>query len=327
MIIKFDGSADQRTLRESINNAIRQRLDSDSDAIYLDADLMLCIGTGAYAAEHPTRAVNCGVAEANMIGVACGLAAVGFHPVVHSFGTFASRRCYDQVFLSAGYAGNDITVLGSDPGICAALNGGTHMPFEDMALYRAIPGSTVIDITDTAMCDDVLRQCFDRKGVNYVRSGRKNPVRVYAPGQAFEIGKAVTLRQGEDITLIACGIMVAEALGAADLLQKEQISAAVVDMFTVKPVDRDAVIRWAETTGAIVTAENHNRVGGLHDAVTDALSDSCPVPVGCVAVEESFGEVGPQDYLRTRFQLTAENIADKARNTLKLKEKMASRGI
>ncbi len=153
MNIVYDGSMDNVAFKDVLGRVIPELLEKDPDAIYLDADLMSCIGTLNYAAEHPNRAINCGIAEANMIGMACGLSAAGFKPIAHTFGPFASRRVFDQVFLSAGYAGNSITVLGTDPGVTAAFNGGTHMPFEDMALYRAIPGAIVLDITDAAMLD------------------------------------------------------------------------------------------------------------------------------------------------------------------------------
>jgi transketolase len=315
-MIVYDGSMDPRAFKDVLGATITDILESDPDAIYLDADLMSCIGTSKYACARPDRAIQCGIAEANMIGVAAGLAAAGFKPIAHSFGTFASRRCFDQAFLSAGYAKNDITILGTDPGVCATFNGGTHMPFEDMALYRALPGATVIDITDTVMLETVLRQCPSRPGVKYVRVGRKNNYKVYGEGTKLPIGKAVKLREGGDLTIVACGIMVGEALRAADMLAGEGIRCEVLDMFTVKPLDVDALIASARKTGAVVACENHNKVGGLYAAVSEALSANLPTPVEYVAVEDEFGEVGPQDYLQVRFGLTAERVVEKARRAL-----------
>jgi len=315
-MIEFSGEMDPRAFKDVLGATITDILEKDPDAIYLDADLMSCIGTSKYACLHPSRAIQCGIAEANMIGVASGLAAAGFKPIAHSFGTFASRRCFDQAFLSAGYAKNDITILGSDPGVCASFNGGTHMPFEDMALYRALPGATVIDITDTVMLETVLRQCQGRPGVKYIRVGRKNNYKVYGEGTDLPIGKAVTLREGGDLTLVACGIMVGEALRAAGTLKSQGIHCEVLDMFTVKPLDVDALIASVKKTGAVVTCENHNRVGGLYAAVSEALAANFPAPVEYVAVEDEFGEVGPQDYLQKRFGLTAEHIVEKAHAAL-----------
>ena len=320
MKIVYDGSMDPRLCKSVLGETIPDLAAEDPDFIYLDADLMNCIGTAKWAAANPDRAINCGIAEANMIGVACGLAAAGFKPMVHTFGPFASRRCYDQLFLSAGYAKNDITVIGTDPGVTAAMNGGTHMPFEDMALYRAIPGATVIDVTDPTMLISVLRQCKDRPGVKYIRVGRKSYAKVYAEGSELPIGKAVTLREGTDLVIFACGILIHEAMQAAKILAEEGISAAVVDCFTVKPLDEEAVLAWAEKTGAVVTAENHNRIGGLTSAVSELLARRCPTPLEAVAGEDCFGEVGTQGYLQQRFGLTAEHVTRAARDAVKRKQ-------
>lgn len=193
------------------------------------------------------------------------------------------------------------------------------MPFEDMALYRAIPGATVMDVTDAATLEDVLKQSVNRSGVKYIRVGRKNNARMYAEGSRFEIGRAIELRAGTDVTLIACGVMVHEAMQAANALAQMEIDAGVVDMFTVKPLDEETVERCARETGTIVTCENHNRIGGLTDAVAQTLALRCPVPLEHVAVEDEFGEVGPQDYLQKRFGLTADHIIHKARKVLSRK--------
>ena len=319
MKIVYNGELDPRLCKAVLGETIPALAAEDPDVIYLDADLMNCIGTAKWADANPDRGINCGIAEANMVGVACGLASAGFKPIVHTFGPFASRRCYDQAFLSGGYAKNDITIIGTDPGVTATLNGGTHMPFEDVALYRALPGSTVIDVTDPTMLISVLRQCVNRPGVKYIRVGRKQYARVYADGSELPIGKAVTLREGSDAVIFAAGIMVHEAMKAAQALEAEGIQAAVVDLFSIKPLDEEAVEAWARKTGAVVVAENHNRNGGLYDAVNQVLAERCPVPACCVAVEDEFGEVGPQNYLQERFGLTAEHIASQVRAVLKRK--------
>ena len=320
MEIVYNGEMDKRACKEVLGRVIPQLVKEDPEIVYLDADLMSCIGTLKGTRDVADRAINCGIAEANMIGVACGLASAGFKPIVHTFGPFASRRCFDQVFLSAGYAKNDITIIGTDPGVMAAMNGGTHMPFEDMALYNTIPGATIIDVTDPTLLESAIRQCVNRKGVKYIRVGRKQYATVYAPGSETPIGKAVTLREGSDAVIFAAGIMVHEAMQAAQALEAEGISAAVVDLFTIKPLDAEAVVSWAQKTGAVVVAENHNRNGGLYDAVTQVLSEECPVPCRCVAVEDEFGEVGPQGYLQKRFGLTAEHIAQQTCAVLERKK-------
>lgn len=319
MKIVYDGTMDERLCKNVLGQEIPRLAEQDPDLVYLDADLMSCIGMLSWAKQHPDRAINCGIAEANMVGVAAGLASAGFHPIVHTFGPFASRRCFDQVFLSAGYAKNDITVIGTDPGVTATMNGGTHMPFEDVALYSTIPGSTIIDVTDPAMLQSVLGQCVKRPGVKYIRVGRKKYARVYADGTELPIGKAVTLKEGRDLVIFAAGIMVHEAMQAAKKLEQEGISAAVVDCFTIKPLDRETVVRWAKETGAVVVAENHNRYGGLCASVAQTLAEEDPVPCEFVAVEDRFGQVGPQDYLQEAYGLTADHVAEQARTVLRRK--------
>lgn len=320
MNIVYNGEMDPRAFKEILGNEIIALSEKDPDVVYLDADLMSCIGTAKWAAENPDRAINCGIAEANMAGVAAGLSASGFKPICHTFGPFASRRCFDQVFLSGGYAGNDFTMIGSDPGICAAFNGGTHMPFEDMALYRAIPTATVLDIADANQLISVLHQVNDIKGVKYIRVGRKNAAKVYADGETTPIGKGITIREGKDAVVFATGILIHEAMMAAAELEKEGISVAVVDMFTVKPLDKECAVKYAKETGAVVTAENHNKIGGLYSAVTEALATEVEVPVEYVAVEDEYGEVGPQDYLRTKFDLTSDHIVKKVKKAIARKK-------
>ena len=317
--IIYDGSADPRTFKDVIGKTIINLLETDPDVIYLDADLMSTIGTYSYHQEHPDRAINCGVSEANMIGTAGGLAAAGFKPICHTFGPFASRRSFDQIFLSAGYAKNDITVIGTDPGVCASFNGGTHMPFEDVALYRAIPTATIFDITDTVMFESILRQAVNMPGVKYIRVGRKVNAKVYGEGAQFTPGKAIRLREGTDLTIVAAGIMVHEALQAAIQLQEKGISAEVLDMFTIKPLDEDALLHSADKTRAVLATENHNKIGGLYAAVCETLSRRLPTPADYVAVNDEYGEVGPQDYLQERFGLTSQRIVEVAERLIKRK--------
>ena len=316
MKIVYNGEKD-KAFKDVLGETIPALAEKDDRVIYLDADLMNCINTGKWSAEHPERGIDCGISEANMIGVAGGLSAVGFKPIVHTFGPFASRRVFDQVFLSGAYAKNSITVIGTDPGVTAAYNGGTHMPFEDVALYRTIPGAYIFEITDTAMLRDLLAQAVDIHGIKYIRVGRKNNMKMYEDGTKFEIGKGNVIHDGgTDATIIASGIMVAMALQAATALEEEGIKVRVIDMFTVKPLDEELVIKSAKETGAIVVAENHNKIGGLYSAVADCLAVNLPTPVEYVAVEDEFGEVGPQDYLEKRFGLTPEKIAEKVKKAV-----------
>ena len=313
MNIVYTGEKDTRLFKDVLGQTIGHLLQEDEKVLYLDADLMNCIGTSKLPGKI-NRAVDCGIAEANMVGIACGASAVGMKPIVHTFGPFASRRCYDQVFLSGAYAGNSITIIGSDPGITAAFNGGTHMPFEDMALYRAIPGAVVVDITDVPMLVAFLEMAKDLPGVKYLRVGRKDSRQVYAEGSRFQVGKGIVVREGQDAVIVACGILVHEALQAAKRLAQEGIDAAVIDPFTVKPLDEELIRAYAKKTGVVVTAENHNKIGGLYSAVKETLDGEAKV--GYVAVEDQFGEVGPQDYLRQQFDLTDAHIVRVVKETM-----------
>lgn len=320
-MIIYDGSMDKEAYKNVFGRVIEQICAEDKDAVYLDSDLMNSFGTLGFRERNRTQAINCGVAEANMIGIAAGLSAGGKKPYAHTFGPFASRRCFDQVFLSVGYGGNSVRLFGSDPGVTAAFNGGTHMPFEDMALMRAVPGSTVIDVTDAAMLESLMWQIKDRCGLTYVRTTRKSYPAVYSADHDFRIGKGEIVRDGTDLTVVACGLMVGEALKAAENLKEKGVNARVVDMFTVKPIDTELVLRCAAETGAIVTAENHNVTGGLGDAVgAELLENGACVPVEKVGVVESFGSVGPQDYLQEYYGLTAAKVAEAAEAVLKRKK-------
>jgi len=312
----YNGGADPKTFKDVFSAKIPEMLENNPDVVYLDADLMSCIGTAKYAKENPDRAINCGIAEGNMAGIAAGLAAAGFKPICHTFGPFASRRCYDQVFMSAGYAYNDITMIGTDPGVTAGYNGGTHMPFEDVAMYRALPGATIIDPADSSQLEAIIEKVVELKGVKYLRMNRKSNDLVYEAGSEFEIGKGVVVREGKDVTIIACGYMVGKALKAAEMLAAKGIDAAVIDMFTIKPLDEALVIEYAKKTGCVVTVENHNKFGGLYSAVSECIVANAPVPVGYVAVEDEFGEVGPVDYLAERFGLTPEHIVEVVEKTV-----------
>jgi transketolase len=284
----------------------------NSKVVVLDADLMNSVGMVKFAKQFPERTINCGIQEANMIGVAAGMSAVGLVPYAHSFGCFATRRVLDQIFVSTAFAKANIRIVGSDPGITAAFNGATHMPFEDMGSLRDIPGVTIIEPADAVMLEDMVRQVEKKYGVFYIRLSRKNAIKIYEDGSSFEIGKAAILRTGTDLTIIASGVCTVEALKAAELLKGKGISAAVLNMFTIKPIDRAAVEEAARKTGAIVTAENHNIYNGLGSAVAEALVETCPVPMERVGVQDHFGEVGSVDFLRDKFGLSAASIAEKA---------------
>ena len=311
-----DIKTEEKQMRAYYSEEIVRMIDAGKPVMALDADLMRAIGLLPYRAAHADRIIDCGIAEANMMGVAAGLSAEGFIPFAHSFAAFASRRAFDQVYMSGAYAKLNVKVVGSDPGVGSALNGGTHQANEDIALMRAIPGMTVIEPSDSTMLVDLVPKIADIYGMFYLRLFRLSAKKIYGPGSTFTIGKAVTVREGTDATIIACGLEVAEAVQAAEMLREAGINVRVLDMFTIKPIDREAVIAAAKETGAIVTAENHNVIGGLGDAVARVVCETYPVPVARIGIQDIFGEVGFTPQLMERFGLTAKDIAEKVKQTI-----------
>ena len=310
---------DEREMRAVYCDALIDAARENPRIFAVDADVQYSMGTKRFYDTFPERGINCGIMEAHAVGMCAGMSATGLIPFFHAFGTFATRRAFDQIFLSCAYQKLNVKIIGGDAGVSATANGGTHMPFEDMALMRAVPGATVIEPADTAILKTAVKHMADSYGVFYMRSIRRKVTRIYGDGAEFVIGRANVLEEGGDVALVACGIMVLEALRAREMLLKKGIKATVLDMHTVKPLDEDTLIKAAQTCGAVVTAENHNAVGGLGSACAEVLSEKYPVPLERVAVFESFGEVGTQDYLQERFHLTARDIAEKAEKCIRRK--------
>ena len=308
-------------MRDACCNTLMEMAEKNKDIVVLDSDLVNSSGLKPFFKFFPDRAIECGIAEANMVGIAAGLSAVGKVPFAHSFGCFASRRVCDQIMISCSYAKLNVRIIGSDPGVTAAKNGGTHMPFEDMGVLRSIPDITLIEPTDPVMMKDIIRQLVDAYGVYYIRMVRKEATSVYKEGSTFEIGKGNLLVDGNDVTIFASGIMVEEAINASTILKTEGISARVVDMFTWKPIDKEMIARCAKETGCFVTAENHNVVGGLGAAIAEETVKSCPVPIEMVGVQDRFGQVGSVPFLKKEYNLTAMDIIEAARKAVARKGK------
>lgn len=310
---------EKQAMRDAYCEAMMSLAEKDKNIIALDADLMGAMGMKPFQAKFPEQTVDCGIQEANMIGVACGLAAAGKIPFAHTFGPFATRRACDQVFMSGVYAKSNVKIIGSDPGITAQLNGGTHMPFEDMGIMRGMPTMTVLEPTDITMLKWMIPEIAYREGMFYVRLVRKDCVKVYEDGSTFEWGRSIQLKDGKDVTIISSGYCVSESVKAAKLLEKEGISARVINMYCWKPMDEEAVLQAAADTGAIVTAENHNVINGLGSAVAEVLVKHTPVPVEMIGSQDEFGEVGYIDYLSERFRMNAPYIAEAAKKAISRK--------
>ena len=307
---------DEKEVRQVMAAGLVEAARKDDRIVVLDADLMSCHSTKCFLEAFPERFINVGIAEANLIGVAAGMAAFGKIPFAFSFAPFATRRCYDQIFISVAYSKLPVKIVGSDPGVMAEANGGTHMPFEDMGIMRAIPKMVCFEPTDATMLAKALPQIIDYPGAVYIRMFRKKAEKIYDDGLDFKLGKAVTLREGKDVTLVASGIMVARALKAADELAAEGISARVVNIHTWKPIDEDAIVESVKATGAIVTCENHSTYGGLGSAVAEVVVEKCPAPMELIGVKNSFGEVGKEAYLSEKFGLTVADIVAAAKKAI-----------
>jgi transketolase len=294
-----------------------QEFGSDTNIIVLDADLSICTMTCMFKEKYPQRFFNVGIAESNMVGIAAGLATTGKKVFVNSFAMFAAGRAYEQIRNSLAYPNLDVKVIGTHAGLSVGEDGATHQCIEDLSLMRTIPGMTVICPSDANETYKAVEAMIKYKGPCYMRLGRL-PVETVTSGSnyKFELGKGVTMLEGKDITIIATGLMLQEALKAAELLGKEGISTRVIDIHTIKPLDKEIIVKAARETGAIVTAEEHNIIGGLGSAVAEVLVEECPVPMLRIGVMDIFGRSGTAQALLNRYGLTANNIYSKAKMVL-----------
>ena len=311
--------ADKIATRESYGNALVELADK-YDFVVLDADLAEATKTIKFKKAHPERFFDCGIAEGNMISVAAGLAAAGKVAFASSFAMFAAGRAFEQVRNCVGYPHLNVKIGATHAGITVGEDGATHQCLEDIALMRTIPGMTVVNPADNIEARAAVEAAITTYGPFYMRFGRA-AVEVINdnPDYKFELGRGVQLRDGKDVTIIATGIMVSMALEAAKILEAEGIDARVINIHTIKPIDKDIIIKAAEETGAIVTAEEHNIIGGLGSAVAEVVCEGCPVPMLRVGVEDRFGKSGKVPPLLEEYGLTAANIADKVRKAVKMK--------
>ena len=300
-----------RELRDCVVETLQELMKDDDKITALEADLGGASGFTKIKKTNPERFIQCGIAEANMMGVAAGLSLTGFKPFTHTFAPFATRRVFDQLFLSGAYAGNTINVYGSDPGFSVASNGGTHTAWEDVALIREIPGAVICDPADDVQMEWIIKEFLKMEGIHYVRSNRKAVRNVYKKGSSFKIGQGNILKEGKDILIIAAGQLVSEALDCAEELEKEGYSVEVIDMFTIKPLDEKILIKEAKGKSKIVTIENHSIYGGLGSAVSEVIAENgISVPVKRIGVKEKFGQVGTAEFLQEEFGLTAKQIKE-----------------
>jgi len=307
------------SLREAFGKSLSALADEFPQVVVLDADIAGGTGVHHFRKSHPERFIQFGIAEQNMMAAAGGMAAVGLIPVVTTFAVFC-LRAIEQARLSLCYARRNAKIVASHPGLDVGPDGGSAQALEDLACFRAIPGMTVISPADATEMALATRAILEFDGPVYMRTGRSASPKLFGDDHKFVIGKGQILRDGNDLTIIACGTEVARALEAADLLKEDGISARVVNMPTIKPIDTDLIARCARETGAIVTAEDHNIHGGLGGAVAEALAASVPAPVEFVGVKDVFGASGEPEELAYAYEIAAPFIAAAARKVLKRKK-------
>ena len=299
----------KKATRESFGEALTALAETNPDIVVLDADLAEATKTGIFKKKYPERFIDCGIAECNMIGIAAGLATCGKVPFAASFAMFSAGRAFEQVRNSVGYPHLNVKVVGSHAGISVGEDGATHQCCEDIALMRSIPGMVVLNPADHYEMQAAVKAAAAYVGPVYIRLGRLAVESVHNNDDyRFELGKGITLRDGKDITIIATGLLVQEAVKAAKSLEEAGIDARVIDIHTIKPLDQALVLKAAKETGRIVVAEEHNIIGGLGEAVASYLSEVYPTPVTKIGVNDTFGHSGPAVDLLKEFGLSAENI-------------------
>lgn len=304
--------------RESYGNALRELADNGADnLVVLDADLAGATKTGIFKKAYPDRHFNCGIAEADMMCVAAGLSTMGLVPFASSFAMFAAGRAFEQVRNSIGYPHLNVKIGATHAGISVGEDGASHQCCEDFALMRSIPGMVVICPSDDVEAKQVVNAAYHHEGPVYMRFARLASAVFHDENYKFEIGKAEVVAEGSDVTIVACGLMVSEAMAAAEALKEKGISAEVINMATIKPLDEECLIASAKKTGKVITVEEHSIIGGLGEAVCALLSEKCPTPVKRIGVNDEFGHSGPGAELLKQFGLSAEHIAEVAEDFVK----------
>ena len=307
----------KKATRESFGEAVTELAAEYPDVVVLDADLAAATKTGIFKKKYPERFFDCGIAECNMIGGAAGLATCGNIPFAASFAMFSAGRAFEQVRNSVGYPKLNVKVVGSHAGISVGEDGATHQCCEDIALMRTIPGMVILNPSDHYEMKAAVRAAIEHKGPCYIRLGRLAVESINnGDDYRFELGKGITLCEGTDVTIVATGLMVAEAVKAAKALEAEGIRAEVINIHTIKPLDEELILASAKKTGRVVTVEEHNIIGGLGEAVSAVLSEKCPTPVTRIGVNDVFGHSGPAVDLLKEFGLSAEHIAEVVREKL-----------
>lgn len=306
-------------MRKVLAENLDKLMACNENIVLIDADLSKPNGVAGLSKKYPERAFEVGIAEQNMFCVAAGMSSYGFIPFVTTFTPFATRRICDQIAISGLYAKQNVKIIGSDPGISAEFNGGTHMSVEDIGVLRSIPGIVIFEPVDNIQLAKALPQIVKYDGVVYIRMFRKEIPDVFNEDDEFDLFKASTIKEGKDLSIFCSGIMVQETMLANEELKKLGIDAEIINIHTIKPIDREAVIKSAKKTKAVLTVENHNVIGGLKSAVSEVLIEECPTVLRAIGINDVFGQVGKMPYLKEVYKMRAQDIVDAAKEVINLK--------
>lgn len=307
-------------MRQVLALELEKAMKENEKIVVINADLAKPNGLGNLCKIYPERMLNVGVAEQNMASVAAGMSSYGFLPFICTFTPFATRRICDQIAISICYAKQNVKIIGSDPGISAEYNGGTHMSFEDIGVLRSIPNMVIFEPADNVEFQNLFPQILDYKGPVYIRMFRKSTPDIFSADGKFNLFKAKMIKEGTDVSIFCSGIMVDETLQANKLLEEDGINAEIINIHTIKPIDEEAIISSVKKTGAAVTVENHNIIGGLRSAVAEVLAENYPTVLRSIGIKDSFGEVGKMPYLKEIYNMTAKDIVNAVVSALNAKK-------
>ncbi|MBW6411390.1 transketolase family protein [Clostridium weizhouense] len=304
-------------MRKVLCNVMEELMNKNDNIVFMDADLAEANGTMPLRKLFPERAFDIGISEANMASMAAGMSAYGMNPYICTFTAFSSRRICDQIAISMAYAKQNVKIIATDAGIASELNGGTHMSFEDIGVLRSIPGVTIIDVVDEFQLKEVLYKTVDYKGVVYIRIPRKDVPKVYDEKYEFNLSKADVIKEGKDITIFATGLMTNTAVEAGKLLEKEGIDCEIISVSTIKPIDKETIMKSLNKTKKAITIENHNVIGGLYSAIAEVSCAECPSHIVSLGVKDHFGEVGSMKFLSKKYKMTAIDIVETCKSMIK----------
>lgn len=306
-------------MRKLLALELEKQMKLNENILVLNADLARPNGFEDLSINYPERVINVGIAEQNMACIAAGMSSYGFIPFICTFTPFATRRICDQIAISICYADQNVKIIGTDPGISAEFNGGTHMSVEDIGVLRSIPNILIVEPVDNIQLKNMLPQIIEYKGPVYIRMFRKQTADIFKEGDKFDLFKCKIIKEGKDLTIFCSGIMVEESLKAGEILEKKGINVEIINVHTIKPIDKETIIRSVKKTGAAVTVENHNVIGGLYSAIAEVTSENFPVPIKAVGIEDKFGQVGKIPYLKAVYKMESEDIVRAGTEILKLK--------